>query len=385
MAEENPESKRKGRQPEQMSKGEGYIPWIPRRGKWRAGKSTAEITRERLMQRHFELAGVTTQAQIGSQHHFFRASERLGDDEENPNVWRYHDAIHKLVTLTGAENEIDKHPLFRRLMRIKQTEAILSGYYVAASHDRHAHSLGAMHLAGRIARKLGLPQKTVAELRLAALVHDIGHTAFSHGAEPILKQKLGIDHEQLGEQRMRQEGIDKIIADHGLDFEQVMKYTHNDGLGEIVTEYADRMDYLQRDGFHVGVKPAVQRKVQLTIEKIIANLKLKDGKLCVTPKGEKALKRFADWRTLFFSQIYFYPPSMLTRYFLRKALDIGAKRKVITVNDLLEGGDEEILRKLAEAKIPEANQIHLRNTYLRFNPVFTAHFGQLKRGAVQSV
>ncbi|MFH1247361.1 MAG: HD domain-containing protein [Candidatus Micrarchaeota archaeon] len=378
--------KRKNRQPERFGRtaAAAYVPWVPRRGRWRTGKTTGEITWERQMMARFEREGGATQTGISGRRHFTRAAERLGD-AEGDGKWRYHDNVHSLITLSGAENEVDTHKLFRRLIGVKQTEAILAGYYIAASHNRHSHSLGTMHLTGRIGKRLGLPAKTIAELRVAALVHDIGHVAFSHGADQILKRKLGVSHEELGIQRMRDAGLHTLIEKHGLDFEQVAKYMRGEGLGQIITEYADRMDYLQRDGLNTAVRPQLQKQVKLTVEEIIRNLKLHKGNLCVAAEGEDALKKFADIRTLFYSQIYFHPLSMLTRHFLRRALETGSRKGIITVKDLLERSDDIILSELARNKVPEAEQLYLHSVDYNLTSVFSAHFGQLKPNALEKV
>lgn len=56
-----------------------------------------------------------------------------------------------------------------------------------ATHTRHAHSVGAMHMAGVICDRLGLDAETRRLARLAALLHDVGHGPFSHTFEGVLE------------------------------------------------------------------------------------------------------------------------------------------------------------------------------------------------------
>ncbi len=368
------ERKRKGQQPPA-----GYISWVPRRAKWRAGETTEQIAGERRTHREFERRGMQTQAHISSIHHFQRAAERLGEDDERKDVWRVHDAIHKIITFTGVENELDRTELLQRLRGVAQLEAVHYGYFVGATHSRYTHAGGTMHLAGRIARQLKLPQKQQQLLRLAGLLHDVGHPIFSHGAEPILKKVLGRDHDELAEEMMRKHEVPALLAKHNIDFEEVLKLTRGEGLGEIVTEFADRMDYLQRDGHGVGVKNDIKKGLKLTIEEVIRNLKIHEGKVCIISKGEKALKQFANYRNLFYSQIYFLPTSMLTRHLLSRMLNKAISKGTLSVADLFEKPERDVMRKIQETDMPEAEHIGPALANLHFTQVFAASFDQVKQ------
>ena len=78
---------------------------------------------------------------------------------------------------------------FQRLRRIRQL-GLAHFAYQAAEHSRFTHSLGALHLATRVLAKLDSTNKIPAEaqiaVRCAALLHDVGHGAFSHVLETIL-------------------------------------------------------------------------------------------------------------------------------------------------------------------------------------------------------
>src|SRR5207237_7618262 len=80
-------------------------------------------------------------------------------------------------------------PEFQRLRRIRQLGLAYFAYQ-AAEHSRFTHSLGAFHLAARMIAKLRLGYQIAEEhqtaVRVAALVHDIGHGPYSHVIETIL-------------------------------------------------------------------------------------------------------------------------------------------------------------------------------------------------------
>ena len=95
--------------------------------------------------------------------------------------------------------DLIQHPYFQRLRRISQM-GLSSLVYPGARHSRFEHALGAMHLMGKAVeslRKKGVPI-SVEEgeaLKIAILLHDIGHGPFSHAKEKSIV--LGVNHEDL--------------------------------------------------------------------------------------------------------------------------------------------------------------------------------------------
>ena len=94
----------------------------------------------------------------------------------------FRDPLYGFIGLSEKEVKLIDTEVFRRLHRIKQlSHAYL--VYPSALHTRFEHSLGAMHIAGRMCDGLDLESETV---RQAALLHDIGHGPFSHLFESVL-------------------------------------------------------------------------------------------------------------------------------------------------------------------------------------------------------
>ncbi len=97
------------------------------------------------------------------------------------------DPVHGFITPSDTELKIINSTLFQRLRRIKQL-AMAYLVYPGANHTRFDHSLGVYHIASSMAKKL-LSKKDEQErriVRLAALLHDVGHGPFSHVSEDIL-------------------------------------------------------------------------------------------------------------------------------------------------------------------------------------------------------
>ncbi len=109
-----------------------------------------------------------------------------------------------------AEADVIDSPWMQRLKRIHQLQ---SSWWVfpAAEHSRFVHSLGTMHLAGELARHVyptltevepGTPSLPVVEetLRLAGLLHDVGHGPFSHFCdEQYFGPVFELDHERISQ------------------------------------------------------------------------------------------------------------------------------------------------------------------------------------------
>ena len=98
---------------------------------------------------------------------------------------RVRDPVHNFVHLHDKEMKLVDTPVFQRLRGIRQL-AMANLVYPGALHTRFDHSLGVCHVAGLMAVELGVEGEDVELVRLAALLHDIGHGPFSHVSENSL-------------------------------------------------------------------------------------------------------------------------------------------------------------------------------------------------------
>lgn len=201
------------------------------------------------------------------------------------------DPIHGFIRIADDERRvIDSRP-FQRLRHIHQL-AMTYMVYPGATHRRFEHSLGVMELANRIFSSLTrrdkllpqvmeiLPELSTLEkshqwwlsnLRMAALLHDIGHLPFSHAAEHLLPPKRS--HETFTYELIRSEELSSLfkhmapppdpsmVAKLAVGPEKIPDTTEPYTLWEtLLTEIitgdvfgSDRMDYLLRDSHHAGV------------------------------------------------------------------------------------------------------------------------------------
>jgi hypothetical protein len=179
------------------------------------------------------------------------------------------DPIHDIIKIEDKVvlDLIDSAP-FQRLKHIKQ---LPFGFFVypGATHTRFLHSLGTYHLAIRLMNRLGIEnEEDRLAVKIAALLHDIGHGPFSHLFEAFLEEigygtKSERKHERwttkiIKENKEIQE-ILKLVSD---DFSDKVcwiiekSYKDKKYLSEIVSSQfdSDRLDYMLRDSYMTGVK-----------------------------------------------------------------------------------------------------------------------------------
>jgi HD superfamily phosphohydrolase len=196
----------------------------------------------------------------------------------------FRDPIYGFIRVKTSEREVIDSRAFQRLRHIHQL-ALTSYIYPGAEHKRFEHSLGVMELAGRVydvvtSHLENSLQSVLHEthedldywrkaIRMAALLHDVGHMPFSHAAESLLP--AGKTHEHLTREVIMSEEVRGLLEKAPLHLQamDVVKLALGPGeapdleftdwetiLAEIITGSSfgvDRMDYLLRDSYHAGV------------------------------------------------------------------------------------------------------------------------------------
>src|SRR6266851_5805020 len=138
------------------------------------------------------------------------------------------DGLYGFIEFDTLEKELIDSAPFQRLRGIHQL-AMCFQVYPGATHKRFEHSLGVMEAATRIfdevfERRLSdevfrrIEEELVPDrkaywkrvLRLAALLHDVGHLPFSHGAEDALLPN-GWNHERLSAEIIRKSEIGDLL------------------------------------------------------------------------------------------------------------------------------------------------------------------------------
>ncbi len=224
------------------------------------------------------------------------------------------DPIHRYIRFTELEREIIDTPVFQRLRKIRQ----LAGahlVYPSAQHTRFEHSLGTMHLAGLAGQTLldkGYIEKKdqLEGLRLAALLHDIGHGPFSHLFEEVL---IGSgmptnSHENMGKKIIRETMIKDILEKYGYDSDCICNLSFGESpimfYNEIIAGglSSDIMDYLPRDSFFTGVEYG-----KIDYYRLISSFEvLSNGHLGINKSAINSLESMLISRYQMFKAVYFH-------------------------------------------------------------------------------
>lgn len=220
------------------------------------------------------------------------------------------DPIHNFIRVYETELKIIDSPIFQRLRRIRQ----LSGAhltYPSAQHSRFEHSLGVMHIAGQAANALKekglLHPDQIQNIRLAALLHDVGHGPFSHLFEEVLQEKRKISHEEMGKKIILKSDIGDILSKSGFDKKFITKLAFGDTKYRFVNEIvsgslsADMMDYLQRDGYFTGAEHA-----KIDHQRIIQSLDVYKGRLALDRSALYSFESMVLSRYQMFKAVYFH-------------------------------------------------------------------------------
>lgn len=243
----------------------------------------------------------------------------------------YRDSVHNIIRLKtdSPEGRLLVHLVdteeFQRLRRIKQLGLALFTYQ-GAEHSRFTHSLGVLHLATRILDNLGGRYKISAEeavaVRAAALLHDIGHGAFSHVIETI----LGFHHEDFTIKAVLSDEteVGKVLRSFSNQLPQdvadiIAGEFRPTALAQLVSSQldVDRMDYLLRDSLMTGAKYGIY-----DLEWMIKSLEIdeKNDRLYVAARGIYAVEDYLQARYYMFRQVYFHRTLRAAEAILRSLL-----------------------------------------------------------------
>jgi len=213
-----------------------------------------------------------------------------------------YDPVHKTIILSELEQMLVNTRQVQRLRRIQQL-GLADVVYPGANHTRFEHSIGTMHTASIIANALGLEPDEVQKVRIAGLLHDVGHSALSHAVEGVLKRntkfqpviegKKVIGHESFTRNIIKnkipgEKNICRHVeANFGIDaytfFNDIAKMATGDAhsldcpyLGHIISGDidADRIDFLLRDSHHTGVSLGL-----IDVDQIVRSLTIKDKRI----------------------------------------------------------------------------------------------------------
>lgn len=254
------------------------------------------------------------------------------------------DPVHGFIHRQRKEESVIDTPIFQRLRRIKQL-AMASLVYPGAMHTRFEHSIGVMHLAGRMAERLNIiPDSGDKEnLCLAALLHDLGHGPFSHVSEDILDEFYDREKISLAEGEKVHEKVTWELIAHSPDLEpyissedrkviiEMLSGKWNDQVFKDILSGpvdADKQDYLLRDSYFCGVKYGVY-----DIERLLEVLEVGDDGgdkfLAVSSDGVHVLEQFVLAKYYMTTQVYRHKVRLISDSMITRAIELGIRKDKI--------------------------------------------------------
>lgn len=256
------------------------------------------------------------------------------------------DPVHGFITVKEYVEPLLNLALMQRLRRIRQT-AMANLVYPGANHTRFEHSLGCMHVAGRLANALKLGSKDVELIEKAALLHDVGHGPFSHVSEQLLAQYASPEsngsvenvHEEItrlaidGDSQLAKllQGDKSRVLDL-LKKPRVRSMSHDIISGPFD---ADKLDYLLRDSHYAGVKYGT-----FDLERIVNTVvQIKDGQETYMGIGEDgywAVEQVLLAKHHMNLQVYRHRVRLITDAMLVRAIEIAIRDGHQDIKDLYQ-------------------------------------------------
>lgn len=253
--------------------------------------------------------------------------------------------------------------------------------YPGAMHSRFEHSLGVMELASqafdllalrhedRLKAELGqipeLVEDTMAKarqiVRLMALLHDVGHPAFSHAAESTIP---GGDHEKLSVYVLASvlgPEIDKRFFQgaSGLLVRLMEKSQELTFLREFVASQMDmdRTDYLRRDSLHCGVDYGVFDSRRLIDSlTVIENPDSGRLQLGIRRGGEHTFEALILARYQMNTQVYMHRIRRIYDYYLTEYMRLWGAEHYQTFEEVLQHDDVSVLMEIRRDAAADAPQ-----------------------------
>lgn len=242
------------------------------------------------------------------------------------------------------QKETITHPWEYELLQSKMVKRLkfLSHYGTAslttsAKHSRYEHTVGVWTLIAH-----NFPREE--ELRIAALLHDIGHLPFSHAVE----RTLGFNHHHITEDRIRSEEISLILEKYGFSPSSIIDLLNIDSPLSHKTPYlsADHLDSFLRDTYMLG---KLHEHPSTIINKVDFNDDFVESDLTTSKIIMEAILT---------DHISFLEPNHLALdAILAKAISIYANQMEVELTMIQSLTNHELLQLLVQSQIPEVNHL----------------------------
>jgi uncharacterized protein len=252
--------------------------------------------------------------------------------------------LYGFIDLTKTETSVLDTAAMQRLARIKQ----LSHSYIVypgAVHTRLEHSLGTLHVAGKICENLELSSDEKQVVRLAALLHDIGQGPFSHIWEEPMRWINGpkFSHEEVTKLLIDKEP-EIVNALGGFKSDVLKVFTEDSLCSDIISSSidADKLDYLRRDSYHTGVSYG-----RFDFDRVMHTIcKISEPErdyLGISEKGKEAIENYRLARYAMHTQVYEHHTRIIADNMFLKAVKLALTNGCIKTS-ALDISDKDFLQ-----------------------------------------
>lgn len=248
---------------------------------------------------------------------------------------------------------------FQRLRYIRQL-GLAHLVYPGATHTRFDHALGVYHLATKALRiirdKQPSPLSAWGDARLipyAALLHDIGHYAFSHALEELEPDRIAGRHEEVGGRFFASEELATALEPLGPGAaEMVLEVIRGRGAAPLRGLVSgsldlDKMEYLRRDAWFCGVPYGA-----VDVDRLLQGLALlRDPETGAWEVGLRA-KALSALESLLFSKyqmfrtVYWHHAVRSATGLYKRIVETAVEAKLLSPAELVGPTDEELLHEL---------------------------------------
>lgn len=287
------------------------------------------------------------------------------------------DPLWDTISLDSTAVRIVDTAEFQRLRYIRQL-GLAHLVYPGATHTRFDHALGVYHLTKTALRHLRerggvAPEAWDGEelVPYAALLHDIGHYAYSHALEELATEHLPVHHEEVSRRFFASPSLRDAMAPLGLTApDRIAELIRGEGdipLRGLVSGSLDldKMEYLRRDARFCGVPYG-----EVDVSRLLQGLKLLEDP--VTGRYEVGVheKAIASLESLLFAKyqmfrnVYWHHAVRAATALYKRIVEEAVRGGLIDSEELIGPTDEELLyeigRRVLDADSEVAERIATR-------------------------